>query len=226
MKRILIIDDDSGVSETVSELLRKSSFDPLVASSGKQGIQVAAQAKPDLILLDVNMPEMDGYAVCKQLRQQPSTREIPIIMLTAEGGIENSVKGLDIGADDYIIKPFNMKDLMARIHARLRKIDSDKKHEGALTFGEILVDPKTRKVMVACQKIKLTQMEFELLRYFIENPDRLIATKNILSDLWPDSVVTERTIDTHLANLKKKIKDFGAALETIYGSGYILKIKK
>lgn len=222
MKRILIVDDDTDNLALLADML-KSHFEPLTAPGGRDGIQLAVRNQPDLILLDINMPDLDGFEVCKKLREQPSTRKIPIVMLTTASGLDSRVKGLDIGADDYITKPFQIKELLARINARLRRHDMEEKSDSVMQLGNLKLEPKSCQVWVNEESIKLTQMEFELLRYFIEHPNQVIARNKLLGDLWPDAIVTDRTVDTHIANLRKKIKDFTCPLTTIYGAGYILK---
>lgn len=222
MKRILIVDDDRENLELVADMLR-AEFQPLIASSGREGIVTAVREQPDLILLDVNMPEMDGFDVCKRLREQPGTRQIPIIMLTTASSLDSRVKGLDLGADDYITKPFQIRELVARIQARLRRQENDRKAETSMELGNLKLDSKSFQVWVNGEAIKLTRIEFELLRYFLEHPNQVVDRQKLLGDLWPDAIVTNRTVDTHVANLRKKIKGFSYPLETIYGSGYILK---
>lgn len=222
MKRVLIIDDDAENLDIVSEML-KGSFEPLRADSGKEGLAVAVRGNPDIILLDVNMPDMDGYEVCKRLRENPQTRAIPIVMLTTSVALESRVKGLDSGADDYITKPFQGRELIARLNARIRRVEFEAKKEEELSLGNLKLNPKSFQVWVADEEIRLTQMEFELLRYFLEHPNQVIQRNKLLGDLWPDSVVTDRTVDTHIANLRKKIKNFTYSLTTVYGAGYILK---
>ena len=222
MRKVLIIDDDQDSLSTVGEMLR-SEFQPLMANSGREGIICAVREQPDLILLDINMPEMDGFEVCKRLREQPGTRQIPIIMLTTASGLDSRVKGLDLGADDYVSKPFQIRELVARINARLRRQEIDKKEEANVQLGNLRLEPKTCEVWVDEVAVHLTRIEFELLRYFLEHPNQVVDRNTLLGDLWPDAVVTNRTVDTHMANLRKKIKGFTASLETIYGAGYILK---
>ncbi len=222
MKRILIIDDEPDNLSIVSDMV-KNHFEPFTADSGRDGIQAAIRIQPDIILLDVNMPDMDGFEVCKRLREQPSTRAIPIVMLTASVGLESRVKGLDEGADDYITKPFQSRELLARLNARLRRFEVNQKTSDQLTLGNLRLDPKSFQVWVDADEVRLTQMEFELLRYFLEHPNQVVARNKLLGDLWPDAVVTDRTVDTHIANLRKKIRKFNYPLTTIYGAGYILK---
>jgi len=222
MKKILLIDDDKENLQLIARMLEPH-YQSILASSGKEGLLVAVREQPDLILLDVNMPEMDGFETCRRLREQPSTRFIPVIMLTTVTGVENRVKGLDIGADDYIGKPFQTKELVARINARLRRQEAEKQMDSDLKMGNLRLDPKSFQIWIGPKEVRLTRIEFEILRYFLEHPNQVIERNRLLGDLWPDSVVTNRTVDTHVANLRKKIKGFSCHLDTIYGAGYILK---
>jgi two-component system alkaline phosphatase synthesis response regulator PhoP len=224
MKRVLIVDDDQENLQLVADLLR-TEFQPFTAANGREGVLVAVREQPDLILLDVNMPDMDGFEVCKRLREQPGTRQIPIIMLTTASSLDSRVKGLDLGADDYITKPFQVRELVARIHARVRRHEIDRKAETMIELGNLKLDSKSFQVLVNGESVKLTRIEFELLRYFMEHPNQVVDRQKLLGDLWPDAVVTNRTVDTHVANLRKKIRGFSYPLETIYGSGYILKVE-
>jgi DNA-binding response OmpR family regulator len=224
MRKVLLVDDDPENLSVVAEMLR-TEFEPVTAQNGREGLLAAVREQPDLILLDVNMPEMDGFEVCRRLREQPATRNIPIIMLTTASSLDQRVKGLDLGADDYVTKPFQVRELMARIHARLRRNERDRLAEATLSLGNLKLDSKSFQVWINDEVVKLTRIEFELLRYFLEHCDQVIDRQKLLGDLWPDSVVTHRTVDTHIANLRKKIRDFSYQLDTIYGSGYILKTK-
>jgi two-component system, OmpR family, phosphate regulon response regulator PhoB len=222
MKKVLIIDDDAENLSVVADMIR-TQFQPLTSTSGREGILIAIREHPDAILLDVNMPEMDGFEVCKKLREQPGTRRLPIIMLTTASNLDSRVHGLEVGADDYICKPFHARELIARIQARLRRDDIDRKSDSEIALGNLKLDPKSAQVWIDSQSVRLTQLEFELLRYFLERPNQVIDRNTLLGHLWPDAVVTDRTVDTHMANLRKKIKGFSCSLETIYGAGYILK---
>ncbi|OFZ18306.1 MAG: hypothetical protein A2X94_13155 [Bdellovibrionales bacterium GWB1_55_8] len=222
MKKILLVDDDTENLALIAQMLQPH-YQAIQASSGREGIQLAVREQPDAILLDVNMPEMDGFEVCKKLREQPATRSIPILMLTTVTGLDSRVKGLDIGADDYIGKPFQSRELLARINARLRRQEMDRQTDGAIQMGNLILDPKSFAVKVADREVHLTRIEFEILRYFMERPNQVIDRNKLLGDLWPDAVVTNRTVDTHVANLRKKIRGFNCPIDTIYGAGYILK---
>ena len=224
MKRILVIDDDTELLDLLNEVLRGASFEPILCHTGSEGIQKAIQIDPDLVLLDVNLPGMDGFDVCRRLREQPSTRTVPIIMLTAADQIEHRVRGLELGADDYLPKPFHSKELIARINARLRRSQLSTDEAKPIRLGNLEMAPVSLEVHIGGTLIRLTHFEFELLRYFVERPNQVIARAKLLGDLWPDSVVTDRTVDTHIANLRRKINAFSCPIQTVYGAGYVLRL--
>lgn len=222
MKKILVIDDDRQNLELLEEMLQ-GHYQAVLAAGGKDGLLAAVRERPDLILLDINMPDLNGFEVCKRLREQPATRAIPVVMLTTEASLDNRVQGLELGADDYITKPFHIRDLLARIGARLRRVDLDVRREEKLEFANLVLDPRNCEASLNGNPVNLTRVEFDIIRYFVERPDRLIDRNALLRDLWPDAVVTLRTVDTHMGNLRKKLRGFKGALKTVYGGGYILK---
>jgi DNA-binding response OmpR family regulator len=222
MKKVLIVDDESENIEFLSAVLARE-FEPITASSGKDGIAKAIQLAPHVIVLDVNMPGMDGFEVCAKLKSQPVTRGIPVIMLTTASNVDSRIKGLDLGADDYICKPFHARELLARVRARVRQHECQDQAEAEIEIGNLVMDPKTQLVSIGGEETKLTQLEFVLLRYFLERKNLVIQRAKLLGDLWPDSVVTGRTVDAHVSNLRRKIKNFSYPLTTIYKAGYILK---
>jgi DNA-binding response OmpR family regulator len=223
MKRVLIIDDEPEGASLVADLL-KGHFEPRICYSGREGLRVAVRENPDLIILDLHMAEMDGYEVCKKLREQPSTRLIPVILLTHYSSLDEKVRGFESGADDYITKPYEGRELVARSLARVRRFEQGQSGEREIALGNLRLEPKSFQVWVDDEAIHLTQMEFELIRYFLEHPNVVVGRAKLLGDLWPDAVVTDRTVDTHIANLRKKIRKFRYPLTTIYGAGYILKV--
>jgi DNA-binding response OmpR family regulator len=223
MKKVLLIDDDTDNLGMIAEMLQ-AEFETITATNAREGLRLAAHAQPSVILLDVNMPEMDGFEACRRLREQPATRSIPIIMLTHATGLDSRVKGLEIGADDYVAKPFQSRELLARIHARIRRQEMGKKQDQEIAVGNLRMDPKSFQIFINGENVKLTQLEFELLRYFLEHPNEVIERGRLLGDLWPDAVVTDRTVDTHVANLRKKVRNFSCPIQTIYGAGYMLRV--
>jgi DNA-binding response OmpR family regulator len=224
MKRVLVIDDDQGLLELLSEVLTEASFEPVLATTGQEGIQKAVQVSPNLILLDINLPGMNGLEVCRRLREQPSTRDIPIVMLTTADLVDDRVRGLEVGADDYLPKPFHSKELIARINARLRRAEIATIKDRELKLGNLWMNPVSLETKLADEPIRLTHFEFDLLRYFVERPNQVIARAKLLGDLWPDSVVTDRTVDTHIANLRRKLAGFDHSIQTVYGAGYVLRV--
>jgi len=222
MKRILVIDDDPANVSLICEML-EGRYEILTASGGKEGLSVAVQKKPDLILLDINMPDMDGFEVCARLRGQPVTSDMPVIMITTLSEVENRVRGLNLGADDYLCKPFSVGELLARINARLRRTEMGKKASEEVVAGKLRVEPSTSSVWCCDVKIKLTKTEYDLLRYLMERSGRPVDRGKILGDLWPDSVVSGRTVDTHVANIRKKIKKSGCVIEAHYKTGYVFR---
>jgi DNA-binding response OmpR family regulator len=222
MKKILIIEDDQFFAAALAKTISKH-YEPVHAASGMDGIKIALNDHPDLILVDINMPEMNGFSVCEELRARPATRDIPIIILTGEAEPQSRVKGLDAGADDYISKPFHPQEFLARIRARLRRRDSERKGTEEIVAGNLRLDPKSSQVWVNEQVVGLTQVEIQVLRYFLDHPSELISRERLLGDLWPSSVVTPRTVDTHVAHLRKKLKDCSLKLKTVFRGGYILE---
>jgi two-component system phosphate regulon response regulator PhoB len=223
MKRILVIDEDREFRGFLRTILQRH-YEVLEAASPREALQVVARVHPDLVILDQSLDD-----VCRRLRAHPATRAIPVLMLVgvddeaARGGTWSSrVRCLDDGADDAMDKPFYPEELLAKIRARLRSRDFELSVRAELSIGNLRMDPVTLAVEVSGRSITLTPTEFDLLRYFLERTDRVVPRKQLLGDLWPDAIVTRRTIDTHIANLRKKLHGFDHGFETIYGSGYRL----
>lgn len=224
MKRILLADDEKDLREILSGLLG-SKFEVIEAENGRIALQLAMELLPDIILLDVTMPELKGTEVCQKLKSHPATRGIPVILLTAHSEIPDRVRGFESGADDYICKPFHPDELMARIEARLRGFQQQVDSTQSKTLGNLTLDVETREAEVGGSKIKLTALESDMLQCFMARVGKVVPRKELLGVLWPDAVVTQRTIDTHVANLRKKIAGFDHEFESIHGSGYRLKSK-
>jgi len=223
MKRILIIDEDREFRGFLRSVLDRH-YQIVEAGSPREALQVIARSHPDLVILDQSLDD-----VCRRLRAHPSTRALPVLMLvgveddgTRTGSWASRVRCLEEGADDAMDKPFYPEELLAKIRARLRSRDFEVSVRAELSVGNLRMDPVTLMVGVAGRSITLTPTEFDLLRYFLERTDRVVPRKQLLGDLWPDAVVTRRTIDTHIANLRKKLQGFDHGFETIYGSGYRL----
>ncbi len=218
---ILVVDDQSSVRQLLQEYLTEQGFRVLTASDGQSAIYMARHDPPDLILLDIMMPKMDGYQFLRQYRLE---RQTPVIVITAREEETDAVLGLELGADDYVVKPFRMRELVARIHAVLRRKEEAPRRFEVLRAGEILLDERTHTVTVQHEKVTLTPIEFALLVVFMRAPGR-VFTRPDLVDLLADSHFTglDSTLNVHIRNLRIKIEhDPGHPqyIETVFGVGY------
>ena len=222
-KRILVVDDKANVRQMTREVLTAEGFSVLEASNGQEALYVARGEKPDLILLDVMMPEMGGYEFLRIFRKE---HETPVILLTAKMDEADKVLGLELGADDYVTKPFGMKELVARIHAVLRRSSTVAASQSLLTFAGIRLDPETRDVSVDGKQVSLSPSEFELLKLLLSSPGRVYPRSEILFQLQGTTFEgLERSIDVHVRNLRAKIEQDPANpryIETVFGIGYKL----
>lgn len=224
MTTVLVVDDEQDMRYLIEMMLQNSDFDTFAAATGKEAYDVLARKKIDLVLLDVMMPHEDGFAICKKIR---SMSDVPIIFLTARDANEDKVKGLKLGGDDYIVKPFTIDELVARIQAVLRRsgmniLDVQQKH---LLFGSIKLDEVARKVSVNENTIPLTLKEFDLLHLFMKNPGNAYSREQLLERIWDiDYVGGTRTVDTHIKTLRLKLgKDAAKYIQTVWGVGYRLE---
>jgi DNA-binding response OmpR family regulator len=218
---VLIIEDDPDISESVKYNLEREGLETVVAGTGEQGLidGLNERRPPLLILLDLMLPGMSGIELCRRFRREPLTRRTPIIILTAKSSESDRVTGLDLGADDYITKPFSVRELMARVRAVLRRADETaaKNYEDdhlAIDFGD---------VRVACdgQRIKLTNKEFTLLSVLARSPDRVVTRQQLLDSVWGYSYYGDaRTLDVHIRRLRQKLGECGDCIETVVGVGY------
>jgi DNA-binding response OmpR family regulator len=224
-RSILIIDDDQDSSIALSAVLSKS-YDIKIAASGEEGVRLARTHLPDLILLDLLMPGMDGTLTCKTLRLSDLTRHIPIIIITSSCELDPKVDAFMNGADDMIQKPFEQRELLARIHSKMRRLDERKGTPShAIECGNLTLNPVSLEVTINGNVIPISVLEFNLLRFFLENPDRVVSRDQILAAVWKDAIVSDRTVDTHMASLRRKLTQFNHTFRTIYSAGYILKKK-
>ena len=223
MKTILVIEDDGDFASALRFSLG-ADFQVVEARDGDSGIRIACETRPDAILLDVSLPNCDGFEVCQRLRAIPSTHFTPILMLTGHSDLESRVKGLQFGADDYICKPFHIRELRARISAQVRKCARQSDEQATIVAGNLELNLGSQKAQVNGAGVDLTHLEFRLLRFMVENRNQLISRRNLLGAIWPDAVVAPRTVDTHVANLRKKLLPWSCSLETVYGGGYIVNV--
>lgn len=232
MNKILVIDDDEAINELVKVNLELSGYDVLCANDGIKGFALAKQELPDLIILDIMMPDVDGYTVAKRVREYEPTKNIPILMLTALNMLEDKVKGFDIGVDDYLVKPFEMEELLVRVRALLKRTNSlpeSLTKKEILTVGDITLLPETYSVKIKDKIAKLTPIEYDILNLLVQNHENMVSSSKFLQDIWGyspnDDVETIRVHIRHLRSKIKKISDGKEYIDTIYGGGYRLLSK-
>ena len=220
---ILIVDDERDLVELVGYNLRKAGFDIAVAFTGRQALESVARRAPDLILLDVMLPELSGTEVASRIRSNPQTASIPIIMLTAKSEEVDQIVGLTVGADDYIPKPFSMKVLTARVQALLRRVARSNVGDANLRFGDLSINLETHEVLLADEPVKLTLTEFKLLAALAQESDKVLNRQRLIAKAMGAGVtVTERTIDVHMTSIRKKLGAASGIIKTIRGVGYRL----
>lgn len=221
---ILIVEDEAPQAEMIRYNLEKANFRTLVATDGKSGLELAETEMPDIILLDWMLPEMSGIEVCRNLRRHPELSDVPIIMLTARGEQEDKVKGLENGADDYLIKPYYPSELVARVKAILRRSQPSLSKD-ELTAGDITVDLRSHKTYRNSREIHLGPKEYRLLCVFLEQPGRVFSREQLLDRVWGHGIyVEERTVDVHIRRLRKALNQnqLTDRIRTIRGAGYAL----
>lgn len=219
--RILIVDDEKDIIELVRYNLEKEGFLVKGAMDGESGLGIALQEQPDIILIDLMLPGIDGLEVCRSLRADGRTSSIPVIMLTAKSAETDRVLGLELGADDYITKPFSPRELMARIKAVLRRTSQKPTHSDLIRRGELTVDTARREVNCSGKAIVLTATEFRLLQFFADHPGRVFSREQLIDGaLGKDISVVDRTIDVHITSLRRKLGACSNWIETVRGFGY------
>ena len=223
-KTILLVDDDKDMLDILRYNLLQEGFNIKCAASGKECIESVKKKPPDLILLDVMMPKMLGTEVCQKLRHNDITKDIPIVMVTSRDSEKDIIEGFDFGADDYVVKPFSIKILVARINAIFRR--TQKISKNIIVIGDISVNTKKREVLLSNKKIELTFSQFELLLLFMKNPEAVFSRKQIVKALRGDNYpVTERAVDVHIVDMRKILKDYGTCIKTVRGVGYKFSIE-
>lgn len=223
-RRILIVEDERDLAELVAMNLERAGFETSVAFDGRAALAEVARSKPDLMLLDVMLPELAGTEVAKRLRLDPATREVPIIMLTAKAEESDEVVGLAAGADDYISKPFSLRVLLARIESVLRRTDAGRDRPALLRAGPVEVQTDTHRAFVGGEEVRLTLTEFRLLAALIEGSGTVLSRKELMRRaIGPGVRVTPRTIDVHMTALRRKLGESGELIATVRGVGYRLE---
>jgi two-component system phosphate regulon response regulator PhoB len=222
MEKILVIEDDKDIAELVEFNLKAENFRVEVCHNGREGLQRAQKGPPDLILLDLMLPDLNGLEICKELKRDNRTKHVPIMMVTAKGAEVDRVVGFELGADDYLTKPFSTRELALRVKAILRRVQGKgQEPPGEVAFGILSLDPAKYEVKVKGQATKLTALEFKLLKYLFDMKGR-VATRDMLLDrVWGyDSELNTRTVDTHIKRLREKLGEAGKYIETLRGLGY------
>ena len=225
MPNILIIDDEQDILDLLSYNLKKEGFSIITAKDGANGKKTAISSNPDLIILDLMLPGIDGLELCRILKKEPKTALIPIIMLTAKGQEMDKVKGLEMGADDYVTKPFSVKEIAARVKALLRR--TKKETSETHNYGGLYVDLSSHEVKVNGKQIALSPLEFKLLKFFITHQERVYDRDQLLDLVWGNEAFVEpRTVDVHIRRLREKVEPEGAKLiKTIRGTGYRFSVE-
>jgi DNA-binding response OmpR family regulator len=226
-QRILVIEDELPMRTALKDCLEAEGYRVLTAAEGQTGLQRALEERPDLVLLDIMMPRLDGYAVCAELRRLASP--VPVLMLTAKGQIEDRVKGLDAGADDYLVKPFSTDELLARVRALLRRSRRRGQVPGRLRLGEVQIDFARQQAWRGKKPLRLTAKEFAMLRLMMETPGEPVSRERFLDLVWGYTAFpTTRTVDTHIAGLRARIEpnpDSPRWIKTVHGIGYRLELQ-
>jgi two-component system phosphate regulon response regulator PhoB len=222
--KILVVDDEPDALEVLGFKLKEAGYAPLFAKDGARAIMLARDERPALVVLDLMLPEVDGLEVCKILRRDPTTAGIPIVMLTARAAEMDRVIGLEIGADDYVTKPFSPRELVLRIKKQLARAKSADEPVGQIRLGELEIDVPRHEVKIAHQLVTLTPTEFRLLEILARRRGRVQTRERLLQDVWGyDNPIDSRTVDTHMRRLREKIGGAADYLETIRGVGYRFK---
>jgi DNA-binding response OmpR family regulator len=219
--RVLIVEDDEDIADVLRRSLRNEGYEVRTSADGIEALDVAAGFVPDVVVLDLGLPGLDGVEVCRRLR---SDGDVPILMLTARAETEDRVTGLDSGADDYLVKPFERKELLARIRALLRR--RPPRGSASLEVGDLVLNPDTREVRRAEREIELTNREFELLEFLMRNERLVVSRERLLDEVWGyDPMAATNTIDVFISNLRRKLEADGETrlLHTKRGAGYVLK---
>ena len=219
---VLVVDDEHDLVATLDYNLQREGYKTRLANTGTEALAKATGTpRPDLIILDLMLPDISGTEVCRKLRGNDKTKDIPVIMLTAKGEEIDRVVGFEVGADDYVIKPFSVRELMLRVGAILRRSGTPTGEEAEETFGALRIDRDAHRVWIGENEVKLTALEFRLLSTFLARKGRVQSRDVLLFDVWGiDSEVTTRTVDTHVKRLREKLGECGKYIETLRGVGY------
>jgi DNA-binding response OmpR family regulator len=220
--RVLVVEDEPDIANLLKHTIERSGdVEVELVHSGDEALRSAVEQVPDLVLLDLNLPVLSGLEVCRILRSKPATRSVPVIMLTARTSESDRVTGLDLGADDYITKPFSTREVAARVRAALRRRQAEQAPEQVYRGRHLTADFEAINITVDGTAIRLTRREFELLRYFVQNRNRVVSRDRLLERVWGfDRDVETRSVDVHVGRLRNKLGSAGKQIETVVGLGY------
>src|SRR4051812_17571060 len=221
--RILFVEDEPSISDPFSKALTRAGFEPVLARTGREALALADRMQPDLVLLDLNLPDSDGRDVCRELRQRADT---PIVMLTARGTETDRIVGLDLGADDYVVKPFSADEVIARIRAVLRRARPAEEDSEPIEVGRLRLEPDTRRATLAGEPLDLSRKEFDLLGELARNAGRVVSREDLMARVWDENWFgPTKTLDTHIGWLRRKLGEAASApqyIHTVYGVGFRL----
>jgi len=218
---ILVVDDELDILNLLDYTLSRAGFNVITAHDGPEALTMAFKKAPSLIVLDIMLPDMDGTDVLKRLKDNSATRHIPVIMLTAKGDEIDKIVGLELGAEDYVTKPFSPREFILRVKAVLKRVNSGEVEDKTISHREITIDIERHKVSVDGKPISLSTKEFKLLKKLMSSSGRVLSRDGLLDSVWgEDCYVTERTVDTHIRRLRVKLLDAGVYIETVRGVGY------
>lgn len=229
MLKVLIIEDESDIAKTLEYNLKKENFEVFIAADGETGLKAALKHKPDIIILDIMLPVMDGFSVCRKLKSDETLKNIPVIILTAKSDEIDKVTGLELGADDYISKPFSIRELIARIRAVLRRRKNTPQLPEIFNSGELEIDFSRVEVKIKGKKINLTAKEFKLLETLISFRGAVVSREKLLEIVWGVDAsvqIDTKTVDVHIMNLRKKLHSCGGMIVTVKNFGYRFEFKK
>ena len=224
-RKILIVEDETNIADLINLYLKKEGYETMVANDGGKALELYRLFRPDLVLLDIMLPVLDGWSVCAKIRETDST---PIIMLTAKGETIDKVSGLEMGADDYIVKPFEMKELLARVHAVLRRTGGDEAKAKRLTYDGLVIDLDSYELEVMGHRVDTPPKELELLYHLAASPNRVFTRNQLLDEVWGfDYFGDSRTVDVHVKRLREKLEGVSDqwSLKTVWGVGYKFELR-
>ncbi len=222
--RVVVVEDEAAIAEVLAYNLSKEGFQVEVEPRGDSALEALRRRPPDLVLLDLMLPGLDGLELTRLLKRDPATAHLPIVMLTAKGEELDRIVGLELGADDYVAKPFSPREVVLRVKGILRRRQEEAAGEAALAAGGLRLEPAAHRLEVRGKEVPLTATEFRLLRVFLERPGRVQTRARLLADVWGYSQdVDSRTVDTHVRRLRRKLGPEAARLETVVGVGYRLR---